>query len=152
MHRFYKFSRPATMLLAVIIATVTCAVIAQATQTITTPNAAFISYNLAAGANSAAIFPAANQSVLVMGTCTTLNFRGVGHVTMLRIPANFLEWVGLESTAGSAITQGFSGVVGTHILYLDFAHQVDIEVNTTDSFRVHNGAAAVRTGNVTLIW
>jgi hypothetical protein len=152
MHHLHQFSRPATMLLAVIIATVTCAVIAQATQTITTPNAAFISYNLAAGANSAAIFPAANQSVLVMGTCTTLNFRGVGHVTMLRIPANFLEWVGLESTAGSAITQGFSGVAGTHILFLDFAHQVDIEVNTTDSFRVHNGAAAVRTGNVTLIW
>jgi hypothetical protein len=76
----------------------------------------------------------------------------VGYVTMLRIPANFLEWVGLESTAGAAITQGFSGVAGTHILYLDFSHQVDIEVNTTDSFRVHNGAAAVRTGNVTLIW
>jgi hypothetical protein len=90
MHRFQKFSRPATILLAVMIATVTCAVIAQATQTITTPNAAFVSYNLAAGANSAAIFPAANQSVFVMGTCTTLNFRGVGHVTMLRIPASFL--------------------------------------------------------------
>jgi hypothetical protein len=71
---------------------------------------------------------------------------------MQRSPAAFLEWVGLESTAGAAITQGFSGAAGTHILYLDFAHQVDIEVNTPDSFRVHNGAAAVRTGNVTLIW
>jgi hypothetical protein len=140
------------MLLAVVIATVTFAVIAQATQTITTPNAAFVSYNLAAGANSAAVFPAANQAVLVMGTCTTLNFRGVGHVTMLRIPGSFLEWVGLESHAGAAITQGFSGVAGVHIVYLDFAHQVDIEVNTPDSFRIHNGSAAVRTGNVTLIW
>jgi hypothetical protein len=140
------------MLLVGVVATLTLAVVAQATQTITTPNAAFISYNLAPGANSAAIFPAANQSVLVMGTCTTLNFRGVGHVTMLRIPASFLEWVGLESHAGAAITQGFSGVAGTHIVYLDFSHQVDIEVNTTDSFRVHNGAAARRTGNVTLIW
>jgi hypothetical protein len=60
--------------------------------------------------------------------------------------------VGLESHAGAAITQGFSGVNGTHILYLDFADQVDLEVNTTDSFRVHNGATAVRAGNVTLIW
>jgi hypothetical protein len=140
------------MLLAIIVSTVTFAVTARAVQTITTPNAAFVSYNLAAGANSAAIFPAANQAVLVMGTCTTLNFRGVGHVTMLRIPSAFLEWVGLESHAGAVITQGFSGVAGTHILYLDFSHQVDIEVNTTDSFRIHNGSTAVRTGNVTLIW
>jgi hypothetical protein len=144
--------RRGQMLLAGVVAILTLAVVAQATQTITTPNAAFVSYNLAAGANSAAIFPAANQSVLVMGTCTTLNFRGVGHVTMLRIPGSFLEWVGLESTAGSSITEGFSGVAGTHIVYLDFSHQVDIEVNTTDSFRVHNGSPAVRTGNVTLIW
>jgi hypothetical protein len=146
------FRRTSQVLLAGVVATLTVAVIAQGTQTITTPNAAFVSYNLAAGANSAGIFPVANRAVMVMGTCTTLNFRGVGHVTMLRIPAQFLEWVGLESTSGSAITQGFSGVAGTHILYLDFSHQVDIEVNTTDSFRVHNGAAAVRTGNVTLVW
>lgn len=146
------FSRAPAVLLGVIMAVLTFTVVVQATQTITTPNAALVSYNLAAGANSAAIFPAANQSVLVMGTCTTLNFRGVGHVTMLRIPSSFLEWVGLESHAGAAITQGFSGVPGTHIVYLDFSHQVDIEVNTTDSFRIHNGATAVRTGNVTLIW
>ena len=152
MNRLRGNTRPAARSIAVIVAAITFAVVARATQTITTPNAAFVSYNLAAGANSAAIFPAANQSVLVMGTCTTLNFRGVGQVTMLRIPAAFLEWVGLESHAGAAITQGFSGVAGTHILYLDFSHQVDIEVNTTDSFRVHNGSTAQRTGNVTLIW
>jgi hypothetical protein len=152
MHRLQRFSRPAAVLVAVVIATLTSAVVAKATQTITTPNAAFVSYNLAAGANGAAIFPAANQSVLVMGTCTTLNFRGVAQVSMLRIPGSFLEWVGLESHAGAAITQGFSGVAGTHIVFLDFSHQVDIQVNTTDSFRVHNGAAAVRAGNVTLIW
>ena len=147
-----KFGRALAFLLAVLIAGLTGSVVVQATQTITTPNAAFVSYNLAANANSAAITPAANQSVLVMGVCNTLNFRGVGHVTMLRAPGSFLEWVGLESHAGAAITQGFSGVNGTHILYLDFSHQVDLEVNTTDSFRVHNGANAVRAGNVTLIW
>lgn len=152
MDRFQKFSRPASMVLAVIVMTLTLAVTVRATQTITTPNAAFVSYNLAAGANSANITPAANTAVLVMGTCLTLNFRGVGHVTMLRITNSFLEWVGLESTAGAAITQGFSGVVGTHILFLDFAHQVDIEVAGPNAFRVHNGAAAVRNGNVTLIW
>jgi hypothetical protein len=60
--------------------------------------------------------------------------------------------VGLESPAGAAITQGFGGVVGTHIVYLDFSHQVDIEVEDGTSFRVHNGAAAQRTGNVTVVW
>jgi hypothetical protein len=152
MDRRTKSSRPFALLSATVIATLTLATVARATQTITTPNAAFVSYNLAAGANSAAVFPPANQAVLVMGTCTTLNFRGVGQITLLRIPASFLEWVGLESHAGAAITQGFSGIAGTHMVYIDFSHQVDVEVNTTDSFRIHNGSGAVRTGNVTLIW
>ena len=152
MNRLKKLSRPVAWLSAVVVATLTFATVAKATQVITTPNAAFASYNLAAGGNSAAIVPAANLAGHVMGVCNTFNFRGVGHVTMLRVPASFLEWVGLESTAGAAITRGFSGVQGTHILYLDFGHQVDIEVNTTDSFRIHNGAAAVRSGNVTMIW
>ena len=135
-----------------IVATLTVAIVAQATQTITTPNSAIISYSLAAGANTGAIFPVANQSVLVMGTQTALGFRGVGQVTLLRVPSSFLEWVGLNSTAGASIAQGFSAAPGTHIVFLDFSHQVDIQVNTADSFRVHNGSTGVRTGNVTLIW
>jgi hypothetical protein len=91
-----------------------------------------------------------------MGVQTAVGNRGVGHVTMLRpsVLPNFLEWVGLESTsiAGAAITQGFSGVIGTHIVYLDFSHTVDIEVNTPTSFRIHNGNAAAQTGVVRLIW
>src|SRR5262249_49700921 len=95
-----KMSRPLALLSATVIATLTLATVAKATQTISTPNAAFVSYNLAPGRISTAIVPAANQAVLVMGTCTSVGFRGVGQVTMLRIPASFLEWVGLESTAG----------------------------------------------------
>jgi hypothetical protein len=71
---------------------------------------------------------------------------------MLHVPASFLEWTGLESTAGSAITQGFSGVAGTHILFLDFSHTVDLQVSTTDAFVIHNGNGAASDGNVTLIW
>jgi hypothetical protein len=87
-----------------------------------------------------------------MGTQTAFGFRGVGFVTMLRVPSSFLEWVGLNSTAGAGIAQGFSGAAGTNIVFLDFSHQVSIQVNSTDSFRIHNGAAGVRTGNVTMIW
>ena len=147
-----KIHRFGSLILAVLVATLTVSVVVHATQVITTPNAAFISYSLAAGAKSSAITPVSNQSVLVMGTQTALGFRGTGHVTLLRIPGSFLEWVGLESPAGAAITSGFSGVAGVHIVFLDFSHQVDIQVNTPDTFIVHNGSTGVRTGNITMIW
>jgi hypothetical protein len=150
-----KLARPAGLFLAVIVTILTLAVVVQAVTVISVPNASVISYNLAAGANSAAItVPVPDQPVLLMGTCTTVNFRGVGHVSLFRpsVAPNFIEWVGLESTAGAAITQGFSAVAGTHILFLDFSHQVDIEVQSGTQIRVHNGAAAVRTGIVKMIW
>jgi hypothetical protein len=62
-------------------------------------------------------------------------------------------WVGLESTPNATITQGgVSGAVGTHILYFDSFHQVDIQVASADTIRIHNGSAGTRAGNVTLIW
>ena len=143
---------PARLLLACAVAVVTFAVVAPAVQTITTPNASIVSYSLAAGGVSAPIFPVANQSVLVMGNQLAVGFRGVGQVTLLRIPGAFLEWVGLDSTASAAITQGFSGAAGTKILFIDFSHQVQLEVASTDSFRVHNLSTGARFGNVTLIW
>ena len=87
-----------------------------------------------------------------MGTQNNVGFRGVGHVTLLRVPGSFLEWVGLNSTANAGITQGFSGTPGTNIVFIDFIKQVAIQVNSPDSFRVHNGATAARSGVVTLIW
>ena len=138
--------------MATVVAIITSVVVANATQTITAPNAAFISYSLATGANSAAITPVTNKSVLVMGCCTTTGIRGVGQVSLLHIPSNGMEWVGLESQAAAAITQGFSGTAGTHIVYIDSAHQVDIQVSSVDTIRVHNGSIGTRDGNVTLIW
>jgi hypothetical protein len=156
MRAYITITRVAQLLLTGVVATLTLAIVAHATQTITVPNVASVSYALAAGANSGAITPVADAPVLVMGVQTAVGNRGVGHVTMLRplVLPNFLEWVGLESTsiAGAAITQGFSGVIGTHIVYLDFSHTVDIEVNTPTSFRIHNGNAAAQTGVVRLIW
>lgn len=152
MTSYSKISRSATRLLVATVAVITLSVAARAVQTVATPNAAFVSYNLAPGASSGAITPPANQASLVMGTQTAVGYRGVGMVTMLRVPSSFLEWTGLESTSGSAITQGFSGSAGTHILYLDFSHTVDLRVNTTDTFIVHNGNGSTATGNVTMVW
>jgi hypothetical protein len=137
--------------MATAVAIITSMVVANATQTITTPNAAFISFSLATGANSAAITPVTNKSVLVMGCCTGPGF-GVGHVSLQHIPSQFLVWVGLESPNSAAITSGSGSTAGTHIVFIDFAHHVDIQVASADTIRVHNGSANTQAGNVTLVW
>jgi hypothetical protein len=145
--RIQKSSRPLVILLATVVAIITSIVVANATQTFATPNAASISYSLAAGTSSAAITPALNRAVLVMGCCTTLGFQGVGQVSLVRISNNnVLEWV------GSAITQGTGGSAVAHIVYINFQHEVDIQVASVDTIRIHNGSVGTRAGNVTLIW
>ena len=148
--RIQKFSRPGVILLATVIVIITSMVVANATQSLTTPNAAFISYNLATNTDSAAITPATSRSVLVMGSCTTIG--GVGQVSLQHIASTGMQWVGLESYSGAAITQGFSSTAPTHIVSIDFFHQVDIRVASIDTILIHNGSAATRAGNVTLIW
>jgi len=162
--KHYKKARHfGSLVLATVVAILTLSVMVHATQVITTPNAAFFSYSLANGASSAAITPVRNQSVLVMGTQTAQGFRGVGQVTLLHLnmPGTFgpfLEWTGLESpccganTGGSVITSGFNFTAGTHIVWLDFNHTVDIQVQTGDTFVVHNASGFTATGNVTMIW
>jgi hypothetical protein len=150
--RIEKSSRWVVILLAVVVAIITSIVVANATQTITTPNAAFISYSLAAGANSAAITPAANRWVLVGGCCTTAPNQGVGQVSLLRIPGGFIEWVGLESPTGAAITSGSAQTAGIHIVYINGSQTVDVQVASADTIRVHNSTAFTQAGNVTLIW
>ena len=134
--------------MATVVAIITSMVVANATQSLTTPNAAFISYSLAANTSSAPITPATNRSVLVMGCCTTN--QGVGQVSLLHTPS-FIYWVGLESPSGAAITSGSTSATA-HIVYLDLAHTVDIQVASADTIRVHNAAGATRAGNVTLVW
>ena len=148
--RIQKFSRPGVILLATVAAIITSIVVANAAQTFATPNAAFISYSLAAAADSAPITPSPNKPVLVMGCCTTANNQGVGHVSLLRIPSSFIRWVGLEST-GSTITHGQSATAGGHIVYIGL-NGVDIQVASADTIRVHNGFNGTQAGNVTLVW
>jgi hypothetical protein len=153
MRLFEKVSRAATLLLAVLVATLTFAVTAHAVQVITTPNAAIVSYSIPLNSFGPVITPVPNQAVHVMCTQTTVGFRGVGHVTLLRIIGSFVEWVGLESPSAAAITSGFSGATGTHVLYCDFAHSVDLQVLAPDLLRLHNGGSiSPATGNVTLMW
>ena len=147
-----RFSRISRLLLAAFDAVVALNIGLHATQTISTPNASKVSYNLAAGASSAAVTPAESVPVLVMGVQNDLGYRGVGQVTMLHVPSSFLEWTGIESPASAAITSGFSGTAGTHILYIDYSHLVDIRVESTDTFVIHNANSIAMAGVVTLIW
>ena len=148
--RIQKFSRPGVILMATVVVIITSMVVANATQSLITPNAAFVSYSLATGADSAPITPATNRSVLVMGSCTTIG--GVGQASLQHIPSTGMQWVGLESYSGAAITQGFNSAAGTHIVSIDFFHQVDIRLASIDTILIHNGSASTRAGNVTLIW
>ena len=149
-----KFSRPGVILMATVVAIITSIVVANATQTITTPNAVNITYSLAAGANSAAITPVTNKSVLVMGCETASGDLGVGQVSLLHSSLGFIEWAGLESYNGSvATTGGTTGAAGTHIVFIDGGHTVDIRTGASaNTIVVRNGDIVTRVGNVTLVW
>jgi hypothetical protein len=153
----HKISRQVIPLIAVLVTTLTSTMALDPPPPISgpvsVPNEATFPYSLGANGNSAPIFvPVAFQPVQVMGVQNAIGVRGVGQVTLLRVPGSFLEWVGLESPSAAAITSGFSGTVGKHIVFIDFAHQVDIQVASPDSFRIHNASGGTRFGNVTLIW
>jgi hypothetical protein len=151
--RIQKISRPGVILLATVVAIITSMVAANATQSLTTPNAAFVSYNLAPSAKSAPITPATNRSVLVMGCCTTSPYQGGGQVSLLHFPSFAIEWFGLETTTSATITSGFGGTAGTHIVWLDTQHVVDIQTASADTILIHNpSVSATVAGNVTLIW
>jgi hypothetical protein len=149
-----KARRMTTVLLSALVAVLAGAVFKQAFAVVEGPNALLVNYSIAPGANSTAITIAENESVFVMGCQTAVGYRGIGSVSMLHIPGSFLEWVGLESPTPSSITSGFSGVAGTHVVYLDYSHLVDIEVHSPDTFVVQNSASSpiTATGSVTIIW
>jgi len=136
--------------MATVVAIITSIVAANATQSITTPNAAFISYSLATGANSAAITPVTNKSVLVMGCCTTAGAVATGHVSLIVSPGFAIEWVGLQRDA--TITAGSATAGGTHIVFICLQSNVDIQSASATTILIHNGAISTRAGNVTLIW
>jgi hypothetical protein len=151
--RIQKHSRPLVILLATAVAILTTMVVANATQTITTPNALKITYNLAPGASSAAITPTARTTVLVMGCCTTAS--GAAQVSLVRNPGSLIAWAGYEAISPPSTvspTGGISSTPGTHIVYLDNSHKVDIQTASADTILIHNGQIATRAGSVTLIW
>lgn len=150
-----SFARAGKFLLATLVATVTFAVLAHAVQTISTASAMTVAYDVAPGASSGNITPAANLPVLVLSDQTVINCVNSSLVTIVNSSGqdNALVWNGFE-TKGQGFTQGFNTTAGTHIVYTDYCDLVDLEVTNATSFHVHNAATSTYTakGNVTLIW
>lgn len=148
-------ARSMKFLLAAIVATVTLAVLAHAVQTITTPSAMSVAYNLAPGANGGNITPPANLPVLILADQTTAGCVNSSLMTVVNSAGQDgeLVWNGFETRA-QGLTQGFSPTAGTHIVFTDFCDAVDLEVTNATSFHVHNSSSSSFTakGNVTLIW
>ena len=111
-----------------------------------------VTFDLAAGGISAPIALPPNVPVSLTGVVLTESFRGVGQASLLSIPGNFIESVGLESTAGAVVTQALGFAQGTHVVFLDYEHKVDVEVDSATAIRIHNESTGERTGLVTLIW
>ena len=62
-----------------------------------------------------------------------------------------MTWVGLDM--GTSTTGGYrNGTAGTHIVWIDGSHGVDIQVASADTIRVHNANGFAQAGNVTLVW
>jgi len=142
-----------TRILALLVLGLTSMVLVNATITISVPNAVSFPFNIPAGSTMTIGVPAIDRPILFMGATTTVGDRGVGHVSLLRANAapGFLMWVGQESQP-TAITQGFSATAGTHIVYIDFSHLVNVTVNNATSIRIRNAAGSARAGVVTMIF
>ena len=116
------------------------------------PRESVVTYKLAAGDSLKINSPAYNKSIWVMGCNTTSGDRGVGHVALLDVQDDFLEWTGLNSTSSGTITSGYSSSAGTHIVQIDWVGDVNINVESDNSFEVTNSGSYTQTGFVTMMW
>jgi hypothetical protein len=119
-----------------------------------------ITFSLAAGASTAPIILPVNRPVEIIATDTTGGSRGISQVTIFgTASAVALWWNGLDAptspSGGASISSGSSDTPGTHIVFLDFSHTVDLEVNNGISIIVHSTGATPQNpqaGFVTLMF
>jgi hypothetical protein len=155
---FQKLSRLGARSLAAIVILGTSVVMVNSVTVLSlaVPNAVTFSYAVAGGGVGpvfALPAAAANRPMHVMGCNITVGNRGVGHVSLLRatVAPAFIMWVGQHSDPTS-VTQGFTSTLGSDIVYLDFSHDVPIEVVNAGAIRIANTSAVLQQGFVTLIW
>ena len=119
-----------------------------------------IPYDIGPGTNSAPIPLPLDVPVLVVGTQINNGYLGVAQATLMTttVPGDWdevfpvIQWVGLESALGSVITSGYQWTPGTHILYLDHNHTIEIVIAGPNSIRVRAGSIFPGKGVIKLIW
>ena len=136
----------------VIVTMLLAGVVGKAATTLTTANSAVTNYNLAAGATSSAITPPTNTGVLLLGSNSTSTNFSVGSVNLVHVSGKEIRWTGLESPPSGSIVHGASTTPGTHVVFLDYAHQVDVEILSADALVVHNKSTTAQAGSVKFIW
>jgi len=163
MARCARLRRAAGWLLAGVVGIVTLAVVGHAAQTFTTPNAAFIPYNLGQDSGLPITLPS-NQTVLVMGGDTDFagnGDRGVGQATLVRNSVDgTLTWVSFDHEFVTALGNGGGLAAGdTHnqvvpVFYLDQQALVVVESSSTNNIQIVNtdSTTSGHKGNVTMIW
>ena len=114
-----------------------------------------IPFNLPASGSSPLITVPANVPVQLIGVTLGSDPASAGQASLLRIPGSFILWNGVDSTwtGGNAISkQGYSAVLGTVIVHIDYHHEVAVSVATAHTIRIDNHAATARSGSITLMW
>jgi hypothetical protein len=106
-----------------------------------------VNYSVAAGGKSPLIaVPISNSPVLMSCVQNVRNNVGEGQATIVQSTTDgLLDWVGFDYFKG-AISRGFSAVNGTHMIFCDFAGEVDIEVGSATQIQVANHSTATMTG------
>jgi hypothetical protein len=146
-----KLWRFGVLAAAVTAAAMAVGVVSEAASTITAPNSSVVSFSLTAGGTSAGFTPPTGSGVLLLAMDTTTANFGVGNISLAHITGTEIRWVGQESSTG-AITHGGTTAPGTHVVYLDASHKVDLEILSADSLVIHNGMTTTQAGKVTMIW
>jgi len=157
MRRFLseRLARPAALPMAMIVAlTLICA---QRTYAVgTTANASLQSYAFAGNGEIGIFLPVYNSGIHVMATCTTVGFRGIAAVDIMKVSAapQFLEWTGQNSpgAGGGANVSGFGSANEQFIADVDFSGGVELEVANATTPVISNETGAARAGLITLIW
>jgi hypothetical protein len=105
-----------------------------------------VPYTLKAGESKKINLPP-NIPVLVIGANRTVGDFGAGQITILSVPKQPLQWAGYDA---SGFVSGSSATPDTHIIFLDTASTVDLEVDSTTSIIIHNSGTDKAQGEVTL--
>jgi hypothetical protein len=116
------------------------------------------SYSLTPGTCTAPIaVPVNNKPIFIMGSQTTFEEEGGGHVSFVRTngPSPLLTWAGIDYHAGEERAYSAGHTAGVHIMWLDYGGFVDLQTAASDRLQVcsaGNNPLSRAVGYLTFMW